>query len=64
MSRVRSSREVIEQPGQQSDRLPLRWAVILLAAGVVAVPMAATVGAAGAVAAFVTIAGALHVIVG
>jgi hypothetical protein len=45
------------------SRLPLRWAVILLVAGLAAVPAAAVGGLAGSIAVFIGVAGALHAMV-
>lgn len=50
-------------PEEPPGRLPLRWAVILVVAAMAAVPMAAVGGPPAAVAVFITVAGALHVMV-
>ena len=62
MLRVRNERG--REPSEDStQRLPLRWAVILAIAAGVAVAAGAAAGLAAGIAAFITVSAALHSIV-
>lgn len=61
MSRVRSSQENAGVGDEESRRLPLRWAVILLVAGLAGIVAYSGGGPVEAVIVFFTVTGTMHV---